>query len=771
MTLRRGDRRVLWRRGRLAAAVGAVGLGWICASPARGYDLHFDYTSFETGFGQAHFDVLNYPSINGNYMMTSTDTHRPEMTANGNALAEFYNNWLADYNKTPKPTAIEEADAINTYTVNNSARNGAKPTWLVLNELSSSLWSANPGPSSISTYRTWAMQSVQRLRDVYGYNVVALAPFQNPGFNDESWVELSSIAYVGAEIYLSGTEVWNSGADNTARFNWAKGQYQSAKNSYLARGVPANKLFIIEHFANNAATYVDSGGVTRTTGWGRAGLASAADWDTVIQLRQDAILSVGFEGFLAYNWGGNAMGVTQAEQLQHEYYYRTRRVLPGQKPQWLSDSAIDVNGTTIPLSWSQPLNWLGGAPNASGAQANFWRTIKANRTITLDGSYTVGSMLFDAAFNYTISAGTGGSLTINNGASAATLTSNQGSHTIGVNISLASALGANISAGTFTVSGIVSGAGALTKSGAGTLLLSGANTYSGGTTVSAGTLQIGTGGAVGSVVGNITNNAQLTFNRSNASTAGVIDGAGTLTKQGAGTLTVPRFRQGTATISAGTLQMAQSASGGETSRVSSGYSIAAGAKLDVANNKFIVANGALGTRSGTTYNGVSGSIQSGYNNGLWNGSGIVTSMPDALNFLTAVGVGKASELGYGGTTWAGVSVGNNDVLVMYTYAGDANLNGRIDADDYALIDYYSTNPNKITGGDYGFTRGDFNYDGSIDADDYALIDSAVKRQGVAFQTRPLSAAASSLVAVPEPAMGFALVGLMLVSRRCRRPTS
>ena len=90
------------------------------------------------------------------------------------------------------------------------------------------------------------------------------------------------------------------------------------------------------------------------TGWGRAGLASAADWDTVIQIRQDAILNVGFDGFLAYNWGGNGMGVTQAEQIQHEYYYRTRRVLPSQKPQWLSDSAINVNGTTIPLSWSEP---------------------------------------------------------------------------------------------------------------------------------------------------------------------------------------------------------------------------------------------------------------------------------------------------------------------------------------------------------------------------------------------------------------------------------
>src|SRR5262245_56347823 len=63
------------------------------------YDIHFDYTSFDNPntpgtsphFGQAQFNVLNYPSINGNYMMTSTDNHRPEMVAHNNALAEFYN--------------------------------------------------------------------------------------------------------------------------------------------------------------------------------------------------------------------------------------------------------------------------------------------------------------------------------------------------------------------------------------------------------------------------------------------------------------------------------------------------------------------------------------------------------------------------------------------------------------------------------------------------------------------------------------------------------
>ena len=71
--------------------------------------------------------------------------------------------------------------------------------------------------------------------------------------------------------------------------------------------------------------------------------------------------------------------------------------------------------------WNEPLNWLGGVPNAAGAEVNFWRTITADRTISLDGSKTLGKLSFDSPFSYTIGPGTGGSLIFNNSGSAATL--------------------------------------------------------------------------------------------------------------------------------------------------------------------------------------------------------------------------------------------------------------------------------------------------------------------------------------------------------------
>ena len=155
-------------------------------------------------------------------------------------------------------------------------------------------------------------------------------------------------------------------------------------------------------------------------------------------------------------------------------------------------------------------------------------------------------------------------------------------------------------------------------------------------------------------------------------------------------------------------------------------SVSVGGSLDLTNNDMIVHNGNLGTAA--TPGSITAEIAQGRgSNGLWTGSGITSSLAAATPGQTAVGV-ELNNNGSGGTffsTFDGQTVTNTDVLVKYTYAGDADLSGTVNAADYILID----NGFNSAGAKTGWRNGDFNYDGSINGDDYTLIDNAFNTQG------------------------------------------
>ncbi len=92
----------------------------------------------------------------------------------------------------------------------------------------------------------------------------------------------------------------------------------------------------------------------------------------------------------------------------------------------------------------------------------------------------------------------------------------------------------------------------------------------------------------------------------------------------------------------------------------------------------------------------------------------------------------------------GIVPGSGDVLVKYTYYGDADLSGQVDGRDYARTDA------GYAGHLTGWSNGDFNYDGTVDGSDYTLIDNAFNRQG------------SSLSPAVDFSTGFAGAGSSLV---------
>jgi autotransporter-associated beta strand protein len=167
-------------------------------------------------------------------------------------------------------------------------------------------------------------------------------------------------------------------------------------------------------------------------------------------------------------------------------------------------------------SWSTAANWNPAVvPNAVGDNATFNNAASganaaqtANRTITLDGAKTIGSLNLNAdaanAFTNTISTGTGGPLTFDEtGSGPATIVTNgpgTGNHTISVAMVLNDDVVATVnqqntasSALSLNLTGAMSGAGGFTKNGdGGATFGTGAKTYTGATVLNGGRLRSST---------------------------------------------------------------------------------------------------------------------------------------------------------------------------------------------------------------------------------------------------------------------------------------
>ncbi|PQZ26806.1 hypothetical protein CQZ93_23300 [Ochrobactrum vermis] len=270
-----------------------------------------------------------------------------------------------------------------------------------------------------------------------------------------------------------------------------------------------------------------------------------------------------------------------------------------------------------------------------------------------------------------------------------------------------------------SLSGVIAGVGGLVKNGAATLTLNGSNTYTGGTTINAGTLEIGTGGSLASssAVSLINPGAALDIRAAGSQTLGALSGvagtsvllgsggltlgsagnltfggtigsAGGIIKQGSGTQTLigTNTYTGGTTINAGTLAIGGGgslAAGGDVNLV------APGASFDISG---AVANQTIGALSGVygtavalgahtlSFGGSANQIFSGAISGtggiVKQGSG--QQIFNGINTYAGLTNVNAGSLIIGGTSGTAASVqGNVQVASGATIGGHGRIGGSL----------------------------------------------------------------------------------------------
>lgn len=342
-------------------------------------------------------------------------------------------------------------------------------------------------------------------------------------------------------------------------------------------------------------------------------------------------------------------------------------------------------------SLTHNMNWAGGtAPSSSNSAANLIFSGDQRLTPNINQTWVANSITFNnwaSAFvidgnNMTLH---GNSIThaisnnsvdnqiFNNSftiANSQSWRANNGNLQFNGNIALGSHALTFTGNQTNTVNGIISGTGSLVKSGNGILQLNGNNTYTGGTTVSAGTLR----GNTTSLKGNITNNASLVFHQTTAGTfAGSISGSGTVTRSGSGVVTFSGTNTytGNTVIESGTLRVSGGSAIGNASRVV--LANTSGAVFDLNGSSETIGSLSGGGTSGGNVTLGSGTLTVGADNTSTTFSGVISGTGQLVHngsgTLTLAGVNTYS----GGTTITAGAIQGTSTSIHGNVTNNATL--------------------------------------------------------------------------------------------------
>ena len=306
-------------------------------------------------------------------------------------------------------------------------------------------------------------------------------------------------------------------------------------------------LLLTESFENSrVVTLGTNGGTIQTTSGKSNGFAGVAGGTGKLTKTGGGTLKL--SGINTYSGGTNINGGILSVSADSNLGAAAGTLSLGGGTLLLTDSFDNSRGVTLGTGG-------GTIQTTTGKSNGFSGVIAGAGKLTKDGD---GTLILTGAKTYSgTTAVSKGTLQIGNGGTAGSISGT-------VDIATGAVLAINRS-DAYTQADVIQGGGSLHQDGTGKLTITGENTFTGGTTISTGTLQIGNGGTTGSIKGDVTNGGTLAFNRSDAlNFSGVFSGAGIIQQNGTGSLTLSGDSSafsGSTSVAAGTLFVEKSLGG------------------------------------------------------------------------------------------------------------------------------------------------------------------------------------------------------------------